>query len=64
MGNNNILLDKFTDNKPTSQQEFNEILQSRHEDLENFLGKSQTKENQEPLQAYKERAANIAYEIQ
>jgi len=39
MGNSNILLDKFTDNKPTSQKEFNEILQSRHEDLENFLGK-------------------------
>ena len=64
MGNSNILLDKFTDNKPTSQQEFNEILQSRHEDLENFLGKSQTEEKQEPLQAYKERAANIAYEMQ
>ena len=64
MGNNNILLDKFTDNKPTSQQEFNEILQSRHEDLENFLGKTQTNEKQEALQAYKERAANIAYEMQ
>jgi len=63
MGNSNILLDKFTDNKPTSQKEFDEILQSRHEDLENFLGKSQTEEKQEPLQAYKERAANIAYEM-
>ncbi len=63
MGNSNILLDKFIDNKPTSQKEFNEILQSRHEDLENFLGKSQTKEKQEPLQAYKERAAHIAYEM-
>ena len=64
MGNSNILLDKFTDNKPTSQQEFNEILQSRHEDLENFLGNTQKEENKEPLQAYKERAANIAYEMQ
>ena len=63
MGNSNILLDKFIENKPTSQKEFNEILQSRHEDLENFLGQSQTKEKQEPLQAYKERAANIAYEM-
>ncbi|WP_457749033.1 LPXTG cell wall anchor domain-containing protein [Sulfurimonas sp.] len=63
MGNSNILLDKFTDNKPSSQQEFDEILQSRHEDLENFLGNSQNKEKQEPLQAYKERAANIAYEM-
>lgn len=67
MGNSSILLDKFIDNKPTSQREFDEILQSRHEDLENFLGKSQTQtqeEKQEPLQAYKERAANIAYEMQ
>jgi len=64
MGNSNILLDKFTDDKPTSQKEFDEMLQSKHEDLENFLGKSQTEEKQEPLQAYKERAANIAYEIQ
>ncbi|QOP43717.1 hypothetical protein FJR45_07040 [Sulfurimonas sediminis] len=64
MGNGNILLDKFTDNKPASQQEFDEILQSRHEDLEKFLGKSQTSQKQEPLQAYKERAANIAYEMQ
>lgn len=65
MGDSSILLDKFTDNKPTSQTEFDEILQSRHEDLENFLGKSQAQdEKQEPLQAYKERAANIAYEMQ
>ncbi|HIP15108.1 MAG TPA: hypothetical protein EYG74_06440 [Sulfurimonas autotrophica] len=64
MGNGNILLDKFTKDKPTSQKEFEEILQSRHEDLENFLGKSQSQEKQEPLQAYKERAANIAYENQ
>ncbi|WP_434656830.1 hypothetical protein [Sulfurimonas sp. NW9] len=64
MGNGNILLDKFTDNKPASQKEFDEILQSRHEDLEKFLGKSQTSQKQEPLQAYKERAANIAYEMQ
>ncbi len=64
MGNSNILLDKFTDNKPTSQQEFNEILQSRHEDLEKFLNNTQKEKTQEPLQAYKERAANIAYEMQ
>ncbi|HIP54406.1 MAG TPA: hypothetical protein EYH11_02920 [Sulfurimonas autotrophica] len=64
IGNSNILLDKFTRDKPASQKEFEEILQSRHEDLENFLGKSQSQEKQEPLQAYKERAANIAYENQ
>ncbi len=62
MGKSNILLDKFTQNKPKTQQEFDQILQSRHEDLENFLTNTVEKEKQEPLQAYKERAANIAYE--
>jgi len=65
MGNSNILLDKFKDNKPTSQQEFDSILQERNQELEDFLGtdessqmysKTQTKE---PLQAYKERASLI-----
>jgi len=55
MGNNNILLDKFNDDKPTSQKEFESVLQDRHEELEDFLGK-------EPLQAYKERAASLIYE--
>ena len=69
MGNNNILLDKFRDNKPTSQQEFESILQERHEELEDFLqGKNSSspesilnKKTQEPLQAYKERAASLLY---
>ncbi len=63
MGNSNILLDKFTDNKPTSQQEFDSILQSRHQELEDFLGESSSsyKTEKEPLQAYKERAASLIY---
>ena len=68
MGKSNILLDKFTDEKPSSQQEFESILQSRHEELESFLAttpstlNSSVKEkNQEPLQAYKERAATLLY---
>ena len=58
MGNSNILLDKFQDNKPTSQSEFDTILQERNQELENFLG---TNQHKEPLQAYKERAASLAY---
>jgi len=66
MGKSNILLDKFHDNKPSSQQEFETILQSRHEELENFLhGQNTQKSNnhgeKEPLQAYKERAASLIY---
>nr|WP_321265729.1 hypothetical protein [uncultured Sulfurimonas sp.] len=60
MGANNILLDKFTDNKPVTQEDFESILQSRHQELDDFLAiKNEVKE---PLQAYKERAASISYE--
>jgi len=64
MGKSNILLDKFTDEKPSSQQEFESILQSRHEELESFLSTTDSAQNeniQEPLQAYKERAATLRY---
>lgn len=60
MGKSNILLDKFTDNKPTTQEGFEQILQSRHEELDQFL-RVENKDN-ESLHSYKERAASIAYE--
>lgn len=60
MGKGNIILDKFTENIPTSQDDFNSILQSRHKELENFLNSD--KPAKEPLQAYKEKAASILYE--
>ena len=60
MGKGNIILDKFTDNRPASQDDFNTILQSRHHELERFLS-SDTK-IKEPLQTYKEKAASILYE--
>ncbi len=65
MGNNNVLLDRFKDNKPDTQDDFNTILQNRHKELDDFLhtdNNSSTKESKEPLQAYKERAAAIIYE--
>lgn len=64
IGKSNILLDKFTDNKPASKQEFESILQNRHEELEAFLSNNKQEpklEEQEPLQAYKERAASLLY---
>lgn len=65
VGNGNILLDKFIENKPTTQQEFEEILQQRHEELERFLeNPTETTTHSslnEPLQSYKERAASLAY---
>lgn len=60
MGKGNIILDKFTENIPTSQDDFNSILQSRHKELENFLNSD--KPVKEPLQTYKEKAASILYE--
>jgi len=64
MGNSNVLLDRFKDNKPQSQNDFNTILQDRHKELDNFLNpKNKIKEAKEPLQAYKERAATISYEV-
>ncbi len=61
IGKSNILLDKFTDNKPVTQDDFNTILQNRNKELNDFLNMGeQTKK--EPLQAYKERAASMLYE--
>ena len=61
MGKSNVLLDRFKDDKPQSEDDFNTILQNRHEELDNFLNPKD--ERKEPLQAYKERAASISYEV-
>lgn len=64
MGKNNILLDKFTDNKPVTQDDFNFILQNRHKELDNFLNNDDSgQQPKEPFQAYKEKAASILYEV-
>jgi hypothetical protein len=60
MGKGNILLDKFTDNKPVNQDDFESILKNRHQELDDFL-RVQKHEPKEPLQAYKERAASMIY---
>ena len=64
MGKSNILLDKFTEDKPVTEEDFETILQNRHQELEQFMnGNTEEKINyKEPLQAYKERAASIIYE--
>ena len=61
MGKNNILLDKFVENKPSSQEDFETILQERHDELDEFM-QIQNEQQKEALQAYKERAATIAYD--
>jgi len=68
MGSSNVLLDKYTDNKPSTQSDFETILQDRHKELDDFLHNKEpnstdnNKNTKEPLQAYKERAAAILYE--
>ena len=62
MGSNNILLDKFTDNKPTTQDDFETILQNRHKELDDFLNEGEAVEK-DPMQIYKEKAANISYTV-
>jgi hypothetical protein len=62
MGHNNILLDKFTDNKPVTQSDFETILQNRHQELDAFL-KVDKQSSKEPLQSYKEKASSISYDV-
>ncbi len=65
MGRNNILLDKFTDNKPTTQSDFESILQNRHQELENFLNGEDTnnEDNNKKLESYTNKASYISYEV-
>jgi hypothetical protein len=60
MGKSNILLDKFTENRPSTEDDFNSILQNRHKELENFL--NEDNKYKESLRSYKEKAASISYE--
>lgn len=60
-GHTNILLDKFEDNKPVNNNEFEELLRLRNEELNAILHSRH--QEKEPFQTYKEKAASIAYDI-
>ncbi len=60
MGTNNLLLDRFTDDKPSSQEDFESILQDKHQALEDFLD---TPKKQDPMQSYVNKASGISYEV-
>jgi len=64
MGKSNILLDKFSGNKPTTQEDFESILQNRHQELESFLNEESIEPNRskDALQSYNEKAAFMMYE--
>lgn len=60
MGKSNVLLDKFTENRPSTEDDFNSILQNRHKELDSFL--NDDNKYRESLRSYKEKAASISYE--
>ncbi len=60
MGTTNLLLDRFTDNKPSSQKDFEAILQDKHQALEEFLDESK---KQDSMQSYVNKASSISYEV-
>ena len=63
IGNDTVLLDKFEDNKPVTNNEFEEILKARNEELTELLQLNHAKEEEEPFQSYKNKAASIAYDV-
>lgn len=59
IGNSNLLLDKFHDNAPVTQSEFEDMLQNKNLELDTFLRLD--REEKEPLQSYKDKASGIDY---
>ena len=55
LGNNTILLDKFQDNVPVSQNEFETLLRTKHQELDSFFQLGHTQD--ETFDAYKEKAS-------
>jgi len=63
MGTTNILLDRFNENKPTTQEDFESILQDKHQALEEFLSKKEPiSPSEEQKQSYSQRASSIPYD--
>jgi len=61
---NNILLDKFVENKPSSQDEFENMLQEKNEQLENYIMVEQQKDMaKDELQSFSQKASKIPYEF-
>lgn len=60
LGNTTVVLDKFHDNKPVTQGEFENMLNNKEQELESYLklDKIDNVEANEILESYKERASN------
>jgi len=57
LGNDTILLDKFQDNIPITQNDFETLLQSKHRELDGFFQIAPAQD--EPFDSYKEKASGI-----
>ncbi|HEX5623699.1 MAG TPA: hypothetical protein VFX57_04590 [Sulfuricurvum sp.] len=57
LGNNTLLLDKFQDNIPISQNEFESLLQSKHHELDGFFQLATPQD--ESFDSYKEKASGV-----
>ncbi len=60
MGTTNVLLDRFSDDKPTSQEEFSVVLQEHQQMLESFLNSNNT-EDDSGVKSYSQKASTISY---
>jgi len=59
IGNSNVLLDKFNENSPRTQNEFEDMLQDKHQELDSFL---KIQSESEALRSYKEKASGLDFD--
>ncbi|MBN2869792.1 MAG: hypothetical protein JXK04_02440 [Campylobacterales bacterium] len=57
LGSSTVLLDKFHDNIPVTQSEFETLLQSKHRELDGFFQLASPAD--EPFDSYKEKASGV-----
>lgn len=57
LGNNTILLDKFQDNVPVTQNDFESLLQSKHRELDGYFQLAPAQD--EVFDSYKEKASGV-----
>jgi len=57
LGNNTLLLDKFQDNIPITQNEFETLLQSKHRELDGYFQLAPAQD--EAFDSYKEKASGV-----
>jgi hypothetical protein len=63
MGSTNVLLDRFSDNIPTSQDEFNVILKEHQHMLDGFLNSPDMQNNSNNVKSYSQKASSISYDV-